>query len=126
MFGWFRKPIPATPPLIDYMVTVHVRLAKAMVGRGDVKIAGYYRVLGLRTTPGALSALIESCVTDGTIIWDDTETRIIDVVQADRRITKPLRSTFGAGVWHESGRVFYPEEPGAPEPANDPVRGRSH
>ncbi len=125
VFGWFRKPLPPVAPLVDYMVTVHVRLAEAQVGRDGATIGGYYRVLGLRSTPDARTAMIESCVTDGVILWDDSEARVIDVREADRRITKPLRNPFGAGIWHQSGRVFYPDESGESQ-SESPGPERGH
>jgi hypothetical protein len=107
MLHWFRKPIPATAPLRDYWVTVEVRLEPPLAQRGGPPAVGYFRVFGLRATPDALRDMIRGCVTDGTIIWEETEFHVVDVLKVDRRITKTLWKPFGAGPWHESGCVFF-------------------
>ena len=120
MLGWFRRPLPAVPPLTDYVVRVHVRLTEPLTV-GDSVAFGYHQVLGLRVTADAQRGMTEGCVTDGSIVWTDTETKLADVSKLDRDLTKLLRQPFGAGVWFRSGRILYTdsdEDDDTPDPSD--------
>lgn len=107
MLPWFRKAIPAVPPLFDYWITVLVRLEPPLETSDGTRAVGYFRLLGLRTTPDSVREMIRGCVTDGVVVWDKTEIKTVDVRQMDRRLTKQLRRACGAAAWHESGHIFF-------------------
>lgn len=114
MFSWWRKPIPAVAPLVDYWAQVHVNLNTPIVEKGGRVLVGYMKILGVRATPDSMRDLISGCISDGSIAWDKCEVRVVEVENLSREVAKPLRRPVGAGVWHESGCIYFPADQGTP------------
>ncbi len=101
-----RRPLPPIAPLRDYWVRVGVRLEPELVVNDAPPLVGYYRVFGVRATPMNAIPLVAARVTDGVIIEQQMES--VDVRSATWDLARPLFKQFGEGVWHESGRAFFP------------------
>jgi hypothetical protein len=110
VLSWFKSALPAVSPLQDFMVTVEVRLEPPSALEDGTAVVGYNRVLGVRATPDSVRIMIESCVTDGVVVWNETSIDIIaDIRSIDRKFTKLLRKPFGEGAWWKSGRMLFPK-----------------
>ncbi|MEY4509756.1 MAG: hypothetical protein RLZZ450_1878 [Pseudomonadota bacterium] len=114
MFSWWRKPIPAKAPLVDYWIQASVNLDLPIAERGGRVLVSYLRIFGVRATPDSMRTMVAGCVNDGTVSWDNSEVRLVEVDRLSRKVAKPLRWSLGAGIWHKSGCIFFPAEQGTP------------
>ena len=96
-------------PLEDVWVTVCVELRRPLaVQDGDDMLVGYQQHFGIRCHPSDLGDVLASSIEDGTIRWERTGTRRVDVTAGfdpgvESRIT-PVETT---GIWYRSGRAFF-------------------
>lgn len=112
VFAWLRGKTFAPPqaPLRDHWVTVHVRLHAPLHFEGKKPAGGYFRILGLRCTPLRLRSLVEGLVSDGTVVWAKTEWHEVDPNRLVRSLRREIDIRADECAWHQSGRVFFPED----------------
>ncbi|HEX2878536.1 MAG TPA: hypothetical protein VHO25_03255 [Polyangiaceae bacterium] len=112
MLSWLlgKRFEPPTPPLRDYWLTIHVRLHEPLAVEGQGPSVGYLRVFGVRCTPLHLHSFVEENATDGSVEWSQSESATIDINDLKRSLRNQLNPPNAECLWHQSGRIFFPEE----------------
>ena len=118
-----RHPLPPLlPGYSDYWVLVEVQLHEPLPVEDEdngAPVVGYMRNFGVRAKEGAVRALLEGIIDDGTIRWETTEYSPVDPRGLDRIVQQRMVTVDPQGIWYRGGRVFYPDEP---EPGVGPVQ----
>ena len=109
-------------PLRDYWACVKVRFSEPVLVDDPTKakaaaVAGYFRLLGIRSEPNHVRSFIEPSAGDGNVVWEETEWRPVCLTELDQAIRKRVVPLDGAGVWYQSGRIFFPERVEEHEPS---------
>ena len=94
----------------DYWVQVAVRL-ESRLETSDGRAVSEYRVnLGVACEPEQIKDVVLSAITDGNIIWKDTEWRALDREDiVDESIRGRTNFQMERGVWYRSGRILLAE-----------------
>jgi hypothetical protein len=77
---------------------------------GGKPAVGYLRILGLRCTPLRLRSFVEELVSDGTVVWPETEWHQVDPNRLIRSLRNEIDVRADECAWHLSGCIFFPDE----------------
>jgi hypothetical protein len=99
---------------------VHVKFAVPLQDVDDpteTPAQGYYRNFGIRCPPSEVPTVLAGAVSDGGIVWSDTEWSLVDPETLHRDITKQISGISADGIWYRGGRVLYADPDLEPQPS---------
>ena len=110
---WDKLPLP---PLSsgerDVWATVCVELTSPLQSAEDPDkpAVGYFRNFGMRLRQEDPKQHLERLIADGHIDWEESELREVEPGKLARDVRKRITGPDSAGIWYQSGKMFYPGE----------------
>lgn len=73
-------------------------------------------MMGVRCTPLRLRSFMEENATDGVVLWNESESRQVDLNDLERSLRNEIEPKDEECVWHQTGRISFPDDE---KPASD-------